>query len=71
MGRKVVIAGGGTGGHLYPGIALAKALRKEDIPKAAEKIGEEFARYETEGYTKAGVEDIVGDVEVHYGGGVG
>ncbi|MFP5519122.1 MAG: undecaprenyldiphospho-muramoylpentapeptide beta-N-acetylglucosaminyltransferase [Bdellovibrionia bacterium] len=31
MGKKnIVIAGGGTGGHIYPGIAIAKALQKFD-----------------------------------------
>ncbi len=28
--RNVVIAGGGTGGHIYPGIALAQELKKKD-----------------------------------------
>ncbi len=27
MNNKIVIAAGGTGGHFYPGLALARALR--------------------------------------------
>ncbi|MDG0815548.1 undecaprenyldiphospho-muramoylpentapeptide beta-N-acetylglucosaminyltransferase [Bdellovibrio svalbardensis] len=28
--RNIVIAGGGTGGHIYPGIAIARAIQKVD-----------------------------------------
>lgn len=30
MGKKIIIAGGGTGGHIFPAIAIANALRKKD-----------------------------------------
>ncbi|MBK8952318.1 MAG: undecaprenyldiphospho-muramoylpentapeptide beta-N-acetylglucosaminyltransferase [Chitinophagaceae bacterium] len=30
MSRKIIIAGGGTGGHIFPAIAIANALRNND-----------------------------------------
>ena len=30
MGRRIIIAGGGTGGHIFPAIAIANALKKLD-----------------------------------------
>lgn len=41
MNKRVVIAGGGTGGHLYPGIALARALQKSDANMQISFIGTE------------------------------
>ncbi|MFC1767211.1 undecaprenyldiphospho-muramoylpentapeptide beta-N-acetylglucosaminyltransferase [Candidatus Margulisiibacteriota bacterium] len=38
---KVVIAGGGTGGHIYPGIAIAKALQTVNIKTQILFIGSE------------------------------
>ena len=30
MAKKIIIAGGGTGGHIFPAIAIANALKKLD-----------------------------------------
>ncbi len=30
MAKKIIIAGGGTGGHIFPAIAIANALKEED-----------------------------------------
>src|ERR1700761_5542499 len=30
QGKKIIIAGGGTGGHIFPAIAIANALKKLD-----------------------------------------
>ena len=30
MSKKIIIAGGGTGGHIFPAIAIANALKKTE-----------------------------------------
>lgn len=30
MGRRIIIAGGGTGGHIFPAVAVANAMKKQD-----------------------------------------
>jgi UDP-N-acetylglucosamine--N-acetylmuramyl-(pentapeptide) pyrophosphoryl-undecaprenol N-acetylglucosamine transferase len=30
MGKRIIIAGGGTGGHIFPAIAIANAIKKAD-----------------------------------------
>jgi UDP-N-acetylglucosamine--N-acetylmuramyl-(pentapeptide) pyrophosphoryl-undecaprenol N-acetylglucosamine transferase len=36
---RILIAGGGTGGHLYPGIALARELQRRDPSAAVSFVG--------------------------------
>jgi UDP-N-acetylglucosamine--N-acetylmuramyl-(pentapeptide) pyrophosphoryl-undecaprenol N-acetylglucosamine transferase len=36
---RVLIAGGGTGGHLYPGIALAREIKRRDVSADVQFVG--------------------------------
>jgi UDP-N-acetylglucosamine--N-acetylmuramyl-(pentapeptide) pyrophosphoryl-undecaprenol N-acetylglucosamine transferase len=39
--RRVIVAGGGTGGHLYPGIAVARAMLRRDPGLRVSFVGTE------------------------------
>lgn len=39
MKKLIIIAGGGTGGHIYPGLAIARALQKLDPQARIEFVG--------------------------------
>lgn len=39
MATKVLIAGGGTGGHIYPALAVAQALKEKDQHNQIEFVG--------------------------------
>lgn len=60
---KCIIAGGGTGGHIYPAIAIAKALQRRDAATEILFVGAlgkmEMEKVPKEGYNIIGLE-IVG-----------
>ncbi len=58
LSRKVIISGGGTGGHIFPAIAIANALRKVDATMEILFVGA-LGRMEMEKIPKAGYK-IVG-----------
>ncbi len=61
-GFRLVIAGGGTGGHLFPGIAVARAL-KTRIEDAEVLFVVGRKRMETDIVSRAGFEAVSIDVE--------
>jgi UDP-N-acetylglucosamine--N-acetylmuramyl-(pentapeptide) pyrophosphoryl-undecaprenol N-acetylglucosamine transferase len=56
--RKVIISGGGTGGHIYPAVAIANAFKEKDSQVQILFVGAE-GKMEMEKVPKAGF-DIVG-----------
>jgi len=63
MSKRIIIAGGGTGGHIFPAIAIANALRQQDADISILFIGAK-GKMEMEKVPQAGYEieglDIAG-----------
>jgi len=63
MRKKIIIAGGGTGGHIFPAIAIAGALRKQEPDIEVLFVGAkgkmEMEKVPQAGYTIEGI-DIAG-----------
>ena len=63
MGKKIIIAGGGTGGHIFPAIAIANALKQQapqtDILFVGAKGKMEMEKVPQAGYPVEGL-DIAG-----------
>ena len=63
MSKRIIIAGGGTGGHIFPAVAIANALRREDPTLSVLFIGAkgkmEMERVPQAGYEIRGL-DIAG-----------
>src|SRR6187455_1495194 len=63
MSRRIIIAGGGTGGHIFPAIAIANALKKLDDKNEILFVGAK-GKMEMEKVPQAGYEieglDIAG-----------
>lgn len=57
MALKVIISGGGTGGHIFPAIAIANAIKKQHPDAAILFVGAE-GRMEMEKVPQAGYEII-------------
>jgi UDP-N-acetylglucosamine--N-acetylmuramyl-(pentapeptide) pyrophosphoryl-undecaprenol N-acetylglucosamine transferase len=60
-GKKIIISGGGTGGHIFPAIAIANALKKLDPTTEILFVGA-LGRMEMEKVPAAGYEIIGLDI---------
>src|SRR5450432_1098228 len=63
LSRRIIIAGGGTGGHIFPALAIANALRKKEPDMDILFVGAngkmEMEKVPEAGYSIAGI-DIAG-----------
>jgi UDP-N-acetylglucosamine--N-acetylmuramyl-(pentapeptide) pyrophosphoryl-undecaprenol N-acetylglucosamine transferase len=59
-GGRVIIAGGGTGGHIFPAIAIANALKKQDATIEILFVGAK-GKMEMEKVPQAGQDIILRD----------
>ncbi|NGF55026.1 undecaprenyldiphospho-muramoylpentapeptide beta-N-acetylglucosaminyltransferase [Parapedobacter sp. SGR-10] len=62
MGRKIIISGGGTGGHIFPAIAIANALRRIEPDVEILFVGA-LGRMEMEKVPAAGYEIVGLDIQ--------
>lgn len=62
MGKRVIISGGGTGGHIFPAVAIANALRKIDPGTEILFVGA-LGRMEMEKVPAAGYKIIGLDIQ--------
>ena len=62
VGQRIIISGGGTGGHIFPAIAIANALKKLDPATEILFVGA-FGRMEMEKVPAAGYEIIGLDIQ--------
>ncbi|WP_448699999.1 undecaprenyldiphospho-muramoylpentapeptide beta-N-acetylglucosaminyltransferase [Mucilaginibacter sp. AW1-3] len=62
MGKKIIISGGGTGGHVFPAIAIANALKKLDPTTEILFVGAN-GRMEMEKVPAAGYQIIGLDIQ--------
>lgn len=62
MGKRIIISGGGTGGHIFPAIAIANALKKLDPTTKILFVGAK-GRMEMERVPAAGYEIVGLDIQ--------